>query len=74
MALGLLLNRQDPASNPTTTRDAYPHGNSFGLFCCSRADPICDRLPPIATQGLHKGYWGCPTLTDRAGGSVRLLG
>jgi|SoiMethySBSTD1v2_1073268.scaffolds.fasta_scaffold138452_2 hypothetical protein len=26
MALGLLLNRQDPASNPTTTRDAYPHG------------------------------------------------
>jgi hypothetical protein len=57
--LGLLPNRQDPASNPTTTRDAYPHGNSFGLFCCSRADPICDRLPPIATQGLHKGYIAC---------------
>jgi hypothetical protein len=31
------------------------HGNSFGLSCCSRADPICDRLPPMATRGLHKG-------------------
>jgi hypothetical protein len=33
-------------------------GNGFGLF--SRADPICDRLPPVATTGLHKGsIFGC---------------
>jgi hypothetical protein len=35
------------------------HGNGFGLFGRSSAGAICDRLPPVATTGLHKGSIHC---------------
>ena len=31
------------------------HGNGFRLFPPVRAGAICDRLPPVAATGLHKG-------------------
>jgi hypothetical protein len=34
-------------------------GNGFGLFGRSSAGAICDRLPRVATTGLHKGSIVC---------------
>src|SRR5437868_6836714 len=32
-----------------------PVATLFACFCGFRVDRICDRLPPVATTGLHKG-------------------
>ena len=44
-----------------------PVATLFACFCGSRVDRICDRLPPVATTGLHKGSIVCWQLVRRAG-------
>jgi hypothetical protein len=55
-ALGEIVARHEARSfrQPVATSR-----NGFGLLRGFRADPICDRVPPVATTGLHKGPIGC---------------
>jgi hypothetical protein len=38
-----------------------------------RADPICDRLPPVATTGLHEGSIFCNQLRQQSACRKALL-
>ena len=54
-------NRRPPPYHRSNRQPDATHGNGFRLFPPVRAGAICDRLPPVAATGLHKGsIVSCP--------------